>query len=133
MASLESVGMQGRVGVVIQAFQVPPSQLVFVVINIIAKVDRVASCSSQSVGAWIMGLYMVTGNSTDHEHTLPLPLSRTMVPDKALGGFLSPGHHHGIRLRPLRSVWPQWQQGLLTTSAWLRLPNRLRHLHGLWS
>ena len=46
MASLESVGMQGRVGVVIQAFQVPLSQLVFVVINITAKVDRVASCSS---------------------------------------------------------------------------------------
>ena len=32
-------------------------------------------CSSQSVGAWIMGLQWVSGDSTDHEHGFPPILS----------------------------------------------------------
>lgn len=54
------------VGVVTETFHVPLS--LNYESSVIHNTAKVAFCSSQSGGEWIMDLHMVYDDSTDHEH-----------------------------------------------------------------
>lgn len=64
----------------------------FVFLNCTSAVINIAA--RESVAAWILGAYMVSDNSTDHDHGPKC--RRTTDPYKGLGDSLDHGQLHGL-------------------------------------